>query len=175
MYSLRPATAADAAFVYHLHRSSMQDNVAQTWGEWNEELQARMFTQWFEPAQFQIVVVDGQDAGLISVERRPMELFLSTIEILPEYQNRGVGSAVIRDVLAQAQAEGLPVGLQVLKVNPARRLYERFGFSVVEETATHYLMRAIVPASRDTCGTGRRCSTIADGVAPIVDALVRYC
>ena len=73
MYSLRPATAADAAFVYHLHRSTMQDYVTQTWAEWNEELQARMFTHWFEPAQFQIVVVDGQDAGLISVERRPAD------------------------------------------------------------------------------------------------------
>ena len=72
---------------------------------------------------------------------------MRTIEILPEYQNRGVGSAVIRDVLAQAQAEGLPVGLQVLKVNPARRLYERLGFNVVGETATHYLMRAMIPAS----------------------------
>ena len=124
----------------------MQDYVAQTWGEWNEELQARMFTHWFEPAQFQIVVIDGQDAGLISVERCPAELFLATIEILPEYQNRGVGRAVMRDVLAQAQAQGLPVGLQVLKVNPARRLYERFGFSVVGETTTHYLMRMMVPA-----------------------------
>ena len=146
MYSVRPATAADAAFVYHLHRSTMQDYVAQTWGEWNEELQARMFTQWFEPAQLQIVVVDGQDVGLISVERRPAELFLSTIEILPEYQNRGVGRAVIRDILARAQAEGVPVGLQVLKVNPARRLYERLGFSLVGETTTHYLMRMMVPA-----------------------------
>ena len=105
--------------------------MALTWGEWNEELQGRMFTHWFEPAQFQIVVVDGQDVGLISVERRPAQLFLATIEILPEYQNRGVGSAVLMAVLAQAQAEGLPVGLQVLKVNPARRLYERLGFSVV--------------------------------------------
>ncbi len=143
MYSVRLATATDSAFVYHLHRSTMQDYVAQTWGEWNEDFQARMFTQWFEPSQFQIVVVDGQDVGLVSVERRPTELFLRTIEILPEYQNRGVGSAVIKAVLAQARAEAVPVSLQVLKVNPARQLYERLGFSVVGETTTHYLMQTV--------------------------------
>ncbi len=147
MYALRLAMVADAAFVYHLHRSSMQEYVAQTWGEWNEEFQARMFTQWFEPAQFQIVVVDGQDVGIVSVERRPLELFLGTIEILPAFQRRGVGAAVIKSVLAQAQAEAVPVALQVLKVNPARQLYERLGFHVVGETTTHYLMRTVVPAA----------------------------
>jgi ribosomal protein S18 acetylase RimI-like enzyme len=143
LYSLRQATADDAAFVYHLHRSTMQDYVAQTWGAWNEEFQARMFTHWFEPARFQIVVVDDQDAGLVSVQRRPTELFLNTLEILPAYQNRGVGAAVIRSILAQGQAEGLPVALQVLKVNPARQLYARLGFTVVGETTTHYRMRAV--------------------------------
>lgn len=28
----------------------------------------------------------------------------------------------------------------VMKVNPARELYERLGFEIVEETATHYRM-----------------------------------
>jgi ribosomal protein S18 acetylase RimI-like enzyme len=146
MYSVRAATAADSAFVYQLHRSTMQDYVARTWGEWNEEFQARMFSQWFEPDRFQIVVVEGQNVGLLAVERRPMELFLGTIEILPAHQNRGLGTAVISSVLAQGQAEGLPVALQVLKVNPARQLYARLGFSVVGETTTHYLMRTAIPA-----------------------------
>ena len=84
--------------------------------------------------------------GMIDRRRTAQVLHDYAAKILPEYQNRGVGSAVIRDVLAQAQAEGLSVGLQVLKVNPARRLYERLGFSLVGETATHYLMRAMIPA-----------------------------
>jgi len=31
--------------------------------------------------------------------------------------------------------------LQVLKVNPARKLHRRLGFMVVKETPTHYVMR----------------------------------
>lgn len=40
-----------------------------------------------------------------------------------------------------ASARGLPTRLQVLKVNPARSLYERLGFELVEETQTHYVMQ----------------------------------
>ncbi len=34
----------------------------------------------------------------------------------------------------------LPVRLRVLRTSPARRLYERFGFVMDGETATHVLM-----------------------------------
>ncbi len=146
MYSLRPANATDSIFVYHLHRSTMRDYVDQTWG-WDEDFQARVFKQWFDPTRFQIVVVDGENVGLLAVERRPAELFLGTLEILPAYQRQGLGTEVIRSILSQAKTEGLPVALTVLKVNPARELYARLGFSVVGETPTHYLMRTPEPAS----------------------------
>jgi len=43
-------------------------------------------------------------------------------------------------VLAEADREGLPVRLQVPPTNPARRLYQRIGFTVERETAAHVLM-----------------------------------
>ena len=142
IYTLRRATGADAAFIYHLHRAAMRDYVAQTWG-WDEAFQARVFEEHFDPVRYQVIVVDGRDAGVVSVERHPDALFLATIEILPEYQRRGLGTAVIEAILAQARAEAMPVALRVLKVNPARRLYERLGFDVTGETPTHYLMRTV--------------------------------
>ena len=70
-----------------------------------------------------------------------IEVFLRFIEVLPEYQNQGVGTALIKSILDEAHPTGQPVGLQVLKVNPARSLYERLGFLTTGETATHYMMR----------------------------------
>jgi ribosomal protein S18 acetylase RimI-like enzyme len=78
----------------------------------------------------------------LSVRNRETEVLLKFIEVLPEYQNQGIGTAVIKSVLEQAHHTGRPVGLQVLKVNPARSLYERLGFLTTGQTATHYLMRA---------------------------------
>jgi hypothetical protein len=48
---------------------------------------------------------------------------------------------LIRRLCDQADAANLPLELQVLKVNPARRLYERLGLTVIGETDTHYLMQ----------------------------------
>ena len=139
MYTLRQATEADYPFLYRLHAAAMKDSVARTWG-WDEAAQQAMFRERFDPGRQQIVVVDGRDVGVLVVERRPDVLFLGQIQILPAYQRRGLGTAIITALLAGARRDGLPVALQVLKVNPARGLYERLGFAVTGETATHYLM-----------------------------------
>src|SRR5215469_5369378 len=141
MYTLRRATQADYAFSYQLHRATMKDYVAQTWG-WDEAVQEVMFKDRFDPVRSCIIVVDGRDVGILSMERRIDTLFLANLQILPEEQGQGLGTAIIKAILAQAYDEGISVSLQVLKVNPARHLYERLGFVVSGETATHYSMKS---------------------------------
>ena len=139
-YALRPATVADEVFLYKLHRATMGAYVAQTWGEWDEGVQAAMFARNFNPVGRQIVVVTGHDVGAISVQRTADELFIGNIEILPAYQGRGLGTAIIGDLLARAARDSVPASLQVLKVNPAQRLYRRLGFAPIGETPTHIHM-----------------------------------
>jgi len=139
--SLRPATSEDFDFLYNLRRATMQHYVAQTWG-WNEAWQWNYFQQHFNPEECQIIRFQGKDIGVLSVRKQETEVFLKFIEVLPEYQNQGIGTVVIKSILEEAHHTGQPVGLQVLKVNPARSLYERLGFLTTGETATHYLMRA---------------------------------
>ena len=67
---------------------------------------------------------------------------MAIIEISPDYQRRGIGTILMHDLLRKAAARGISVTLQVLKVNPARVLYERLGFELTGETGTHYLMRS---------------------------------
>jgi ribosomal protein S18 acetylase RimI-like enzyme len=59
----------------------------------------------------------------------------------PAEQLRGIGTYLTRRLCDQADAANLPLELQVLKVNPAKRLYERLGSATIGETDTHYLMR----------------------------------
>ena len=140
-YRLRAATAADAAFIYALRVAGLKEYVVQLWG-WDESVQAARFQECFDPAHYQVVMVRGRDVGAVAVEWRDAEVFLADIEILPEWQRCGLGTAIITAILTEAGQRKLPVALQVLKGNPARRLYERLGFRVVEETRTHVLMRA---------------------------------
>jgi ribosomal protein S18 acetylase RimI-like enzyme len=81
--------------------------------------------------------------GGLELEHCPDELYLGNLLIFPEHQSRGIGTTVVQGLLAAAHAEGKPVRLQVLKVNPARGLYARLGFVEVGENETHHLMRAL--------------------------------
>lgn len=141
-YTLRAATPQDYAFLYQLHVATMKSYVTQMWG-WDEALQAERFRQRFDPTRQRVVVAGGHEIGVLEVEARPSELFLANLRIVPEFQGHGWGTLVIRDLLLQARDAGVPVTLQVLRVNhAARRLYERLGFQVIQDTPTHYQMRA---------------------------------
>lgn len=148
-FECRPATEADREFLWRLHRATMRPSVGQTWG-WDEADQRRRFDLGFAPQGKRIVLVHGEPVGMIDVERREREVFLAVVEILPVWQGRGLGTRLIRAVIEEAGT--LPVALHVLKVNPARRLYERLGFVVVDETETHYYMWRM-PERRAAGGT----------------------
>jgi GNAT superfamily N-acetyltransferase len=138
---LRRATQQDGPFLYLLMKAALQEYVVQTWG-WDEEWQQAHFWGRFDPAHRQIIVCDAQDIGVLTVEEHPDQILLGQIYILPAYQGQGIGTALIRSLLQRGAERGLPVCLRVLKVNPARQLYDRLGFVVTAETETHYSMEA---------------------------------
>jgi GNAT superfamily N-acetyltransferase len=82
----------------------------------------------------------GQPIGCLNVEWLPGEVKLKRVFLLPVFQNRGIGSRLVRQVLSEAKSTGLPVRLRVFKVNPAQRLWQRLGFVVSGETDSHILM-----------------------------------
>lgn len=141
LISYRPAAAADFDFLFALHEAAMRPTVEIVYGPWDAEWQRTYFRQHFDPAATSIIRVDGRDAGMLQTQERAEELFLVRLEILPAYQRRGAGTAVVRALVEQAAAQGKPVALRVLKGNiPARNFYQRLGFGVTGETGTHYIM-----------------------------------
>ena len=145
-YTLRAARVTDAAFIYQLRVDGLREHVARIWG-WDDAVQAARFRESFAPERYQIVVAAGGDVGAVAIERRDDLVFLADIEIAPAWRGRGLGTVIIGDVLGEARRRGLPVALQVLRGNPARRLYERLGFRVVAETDSHLQMRVEATAS----------------------------
>ena len=142
-FALRPVTEADYAWLWALKQKTMRPYVELTWGGWDETTQEEFFRCNFVPANLHVITTSSRDAGLLHVEREANELFIANIQILPVFQNRGLGTAVVRSLLHDAHAAGTPVRLQVLKTNPrARELYERLGFVVTDLSGTHCQMRA---------------------------------
>ena len=136
---LRPATDGDYDFLWWLKGATMRTYVDAIWG-WDEAFQRLYFRERFDPARMEIVELAGEAVGHISVERREESIFLGVIEIAPDFQNQGIGAGLIRDLQDEALERGVPLKLQVLQGNPARRLYERLGFVATGETETHIMM-----------------------------------
>ncbi|MEO8740662.1 MAG: GNAT family N-acetyltransferase [Casimicrobiaceae bacterium] len=141
--ALRAATRADEAMLYALHRDGLREYVAATWG-WNEHWQQAHFAGHFAPARNAVIVrgSGAADIGRVSLSRHWRGVFLRDIELAATERNRGLGSAIVRAVLALARAEDRPVELFVLNCNPARQLYARLGFRIIGDDGARLMMRA---------------------------------
>ena len=118
----------------------MKEYIETIWG-WEDAWQREYFKAKWEPSKRQIIQVNEQDAGVLVIETRDGEHYLGLIEILPEYQGQGVGTAVIQDFITAAQQQNLPATLHVLKTNPkATQLYQHLGFTIVAEEENKYKM-----------------------------------
>jgi ribosomal protein S18 acetylase RimI-like enzyme len=145
--ALRECREEDRVFAWDVRRQALREYVAAIWG-WDEGTQREKFKQRFTPSGHQIIVVDGMDAGLLQVVDEGAHLVVGKIELLPEFQRKGVGTVLMNRILGEAQVRRIPVRLQVLRTNtPARRLYERLGFTVSGETETHFQMEKTFAAS----------------------------
>ena len=145
--SLRSPTMVDLEFLYALHSASMKSYVERAWA-WDEQWQVRYFREHIDASTRQVTQFDGQDIGFIDVEEREDHFLLANIEISPDFQRRGIGTFLIHGLLRKAAATGLPVILQVVKVNPAPGLNEWLGSKLTDETGTHYLMKFNEPPER---------------------------
>lgn len=141
MYQLRPATQADYAFLYNLHKDTIRPSVEATWG-WDEAWQQAYFAQKFDSNKRQIIVFEGQDIGAVAVEEGASEIYLALIEVATAFQGRGIGTAVIQSIIRHAHQKNLPMTLHVLKTNEAaKQLYERLGFAVTAVEDLKYKMQ----------------------------------
>jgi GNAT superfamily N-acetyltransferase len=140
-WTLRLARPEDRGFLLALKEAAMRPYVEQVWG-WDDAEQAAYFDERFVPEHWQIIQVEGQDAGVLIVEEDAEQVYLAEIEVLPAWQGQGIGTAAIGSLIARATATGKPLNLRVLHVNTrARALYERLGFRPYKEIDTHIYLR----------------------------------
>ncbi|WP_407363283.1 GNAT family N-acetyltransferase [Pseudomonas luteola] len=104
-----------------------------------EEHKARV---WAHLESGQLIVLGNTPIGLIKVVKSACEWKLLQLQIIPEQQGNGIATTLVTNLLREARCASMPVVLTVLKNNPAKRLYERLGFSVTGEREFVYEMQA---------------------------------
>jgi GNAT superfamily N-acetyltransferase len=140
MLALRRASEPDRNFIFEAFKISMREYVEWAWG-WNEEFQRSGFWANLAVQNFQLICDGGQNAGALYVEESTQNHWVRTIFLIPEFQGRGVGSAVLAQEVVRAKAAHKPLVLKVIKINPAKRLYDRMGFKVVQEDDATFHMQ----------------------------------
>ncbi|HEX8160822.1 MAG TPA: GNAT family N-acetyltransferase [Pyrinomonadaceae bacterium] len=146
---LRPVAPEDAEFLLDVYVSTRADEMALV--DWDDatkraflrsqsDAQRAEYGARFPGAQYDVIVVDGRDAGRLWVGRDEETIRLLDIALLPWAQGRGVGSALVLDLIEEARASGKKLRHMVFVMNGgARRLYERLGFVIFEEVGGAYL------------------------------------
>ena len=137
--ALRLASPSDQDFLFQLYASIRQEEIAPFgWPAQQQEMflrmqfnaQQRWYEQAYSRASHHIILLDEKPAGRIMVLRQDGRNHLVDIALLPEFRNQGIGTQLLKDLIAKSDQEAIPVGLQVLRTNvKAIRLYERLGFT----------------------------------------------
>lgn len=141
--SFRPQEDSDWPFLRALFETARID--AGLLAAWPDEVRRPFLDQQFHfqtvhyaraypDADRSIVMAGGQPIGRVILSRKTEEWWLVDIAMLPAWRGTGVGTLLLRSMQAAARAASAAcVRLTVESQNPARRLYERLGFSVEQE------------------------------------------
>ena len=146
--ALRPATAADTDLVAAIYASTRADELCAV--PWTAE-QKKAFTDWQSsqqeahyrlhyPAAERLIVERGPPIGRLYVDTTRNEARLMEVTLLPESRGAGIGTRLLELLLAYADARQVAASLHVEPFNPARRMYLRAGFEVVETRGLYDFM-----------------------------------
>jgi ribosomal protein S18 acetylase RimI-like enzyme len=149
-FALRPETEADVPFLRRLYISTRWEELAPL-AEWTEaqkiafldsqfDAQRSYYLSHYASAAFDVLEAQGVPAGRLYLDRQADTLLVIDIALLPEWCGRGIGTALLEAMFAEARLSGKGVTISVEKFNPAQRLYRRLGFREYAEDDVYWFM-----------------------------------
>ena len=149
-FALRPESEADLPFLRRLYVSTRWEELAIV-TQWSDAekvaflesqfgFQRHHYLTYYGSTDCAILEQHGAPAGRLYIDRQDKTLLVVDISLLPEWRRRGIGTALLEAVIAEARAAGKTATISVEKFNPAQRLYRRLGFREVAEEGVHWVM-----------------------------------
>jgi RimJ/RimL family protein N-acetyltransferase len=154
--TLIPVTPEDEAFLYEVFASTRAEELAQVpWNEAQREAflksqfaaQQLHYSTYYPDSTHDIILLGSHSIGRLYVARSAEKISILDITILPEHRNKSIGTPLIKRLMDEAADAGKRLTIYVESFNPSRRLFERLGFSKIEDDGVNYLMewRALAP------------------------------
>lgn len=133
-WTLRPALPEDVEAIAELRAVVMRPDLERL-GRYDGRRVRQRLRDSYSSEHTSIVEAAGAFVGCVALRPAADGRWLEHFYLSPAHQGHGIGSAVLRTLLDRAEAERVPVHLNVLRGSPARRLYERHGFTLEREDA----------------------------------------
>ncbi|HSS83819.1 MAG TPA: GNAT family N-acetyltransferase [Reyranella sp.] len=127
-----PVSEADFEPLLALRIDVMREHLERVF-RYKPERARRIFREHFDEPGLRLILVDGEKAGCVGFRISEGEIKIDSFYLDRRHQNRGLGATILKVLLAEADAQGLPVRLEVLRGSPADRFYERHGFVKLAE------------------------------------------
>lgn len=151
-YVLEKVTYIYTDFLFDVYASTREAEMAKTgWDNLSIDqylhlqfkLQNTQFHHNYPKADYSIISWEGNHVGRLYVNRTKDEIRIIEISLLTRYRNKGLGTRIVRDLIAEAEAAGLPLRLSVERTCQAVRLFEREGFNITEDVGAYHFMQRL--------------------------------
>ncbi|MEU2624150.1 GNAT family N-acetyltransferase [Streptomyces sp. NPDC007157] len=141
-WEMRPASSADVEAVAELRAVVLRADLERL-GRYDPWRVRQRLRDGFDAAHTWVIEVGGVFAGCVALRPAGDAHRLEHFYLAPEAQGVGIGSGVLRELLARCDRDGVRVRLNVLRGSAAQRLYERHGFTVeTEDPVDVFMVRA---------------------------------
>jgi ribosomal protein S18 acetylase RimI-like enzyme len=148
--TLRPVQDSDDEFLLKVYGSTREQEMAQVpWTAEQKQQFARMqyeaqknhYAAQHPHASHEIICLEGDAAGRLYLDRSGEKFHILDITLLPEHRNQGAGSFLLGQIMAEAKEAGKPVSIFVETFNPSLRLFQRLGFTPIQQEGFHLLLQ----------------------------------
>ena len=139
--NLRNAKNSDLELTYRIKSKSIKPYVEKIWS-WDEQFQKKTHETNFTASDTKIIERNRKEVGYLVLKETLDEIFIENLLIEKEFQNLGIGKAVMEKIIERANSEKKLIRLQVFKINiKAQKFYENLGFEKNSETENHIGMK----------------------------------
>ena len=147
----RTKTASDDQFLLYLYATTRASEMQMV--PWTDEQKAQFLVMQFQAqkdyyethyddCEFLVIeTTEGVPIGRLYIDRKPEDVRIVDIALVPEHRGKGLGRILLQEILDGAAANGQSVSIHVESYNPALQLYYRLGFEEIDTNGVYKLMK----------------------------------
>jgi ribosomal protein S18 acetylase RimI-like enzyme len=149
---LRPVEPADEEFLLEVYASTRAEEMARVpWSPEQKNAFVRMqfiaqkqhYAAEYPNATHDLIYFNEQPVGRLYLDRGQEKFHILDVTLLPRFRGSGVGSVLLKRIVAEAAQSGKPVTIYVESSNPSLRLFGQLGFERVREDGFQFLLQRL--------------------------------